>query len=139
MLALFFSVLAVLVASLIFPDLARFGGWGLVSGYLAVLLLPALLYAATAFYLRRSKEWAVVVGLVTASLHGVCAIGAFIASLYDFPYTLILSAIIAAWVLALWHLIQHLKHAAEAIRICNDNQQRGFEVLPLASETRGKR
>jgi hypothetical protein len=128
---------------LLFIILGLFGVVGLAAahtragivGSLTVILffgLPGVMYVITAIYMRRRQPWAVIVGLVVASLDGLFALLALLGSLMNVTRSPVLAIIALLWVLAMGQLIYQLAKSPVAMRADAQYQPRGFEVIPMA-------
>jgi hypothetical protein len=106
---------------------------------------PGLTYLVIAFYLKRRRRWAIVTGIVLASIQlliasvGACFFVVFLfsegAGMEDF--LLIPGAILGFAILASIQFICHLINSFEAIKYVSIEEQRGFEPLmvqPMDSE-----
>jgi len=95
---------------------------------------PGVLYLICSIFLKQRKFWAIVVGLVLASLHlvflfaGSFAYVAVLLSQEFSPWMIAPAVMIIAFILALAQLIYHLAKSFEAIKYPPD-EQRGFEPL----------
>jgi len=92
-------------------------------------LLPGILYAVFAAFLKRRHEWAIVALIVLASTHGLIALVATVAAAVS--ANLIITILCLLWVLALAQLIQQLSKSFGVLRLL-PLQGRGFEPVPLA-------
>ena len=95
--------------------------------------LPGAMYVVTAVFMRRRQPWAVIVGLVVASLDGLFALLAFLGSLINVANSPVMSIITLLWVIAMAQLIYQLAKSPAAMRAETQYQPRGFEVLPMAT------
>ncbi|HZK82737.1 MAG TPA: hypothetical protein VFC46_16755 [Humisphaera sp.] len=111
-----------------------------------VTLGPGATYLVIAFYLKRQRHWAIVTGIVLASMQLLIALvggGFFTVFLFSGgagmeDYLLIPAAIIGLVILALIQLICHLVNSFDAIKHVPIEEQRGFEPLmvePMDSES----
>jgi len=105
----------------------------------ALLLLfyigPGVVYLVTAIFLARRRFWAVVVGLVLASLQSLFvlfAIGSILIDIMRHPsrsVAMIPMVVMIFVILALAQLIYHLSRSFEAIRYAPVEDQHGFEPV----------
>ena len=95
-----------------------------------VYLGPGVLYLLFAIFLARKQRWAVVAGLILASIQSVFAAILFVFVLAQGPEAWLAIAICGLLVAALIQLIFHLSKSFEAIRL-SETEQRGFEPLPV--------
>lgn len=79
-----------------------------------VWLVPGVLYLICAIFLQRRQPWAVVLGLVLASLQAVAALALMVSSVFGALPAGIIGAMI--WEAALGQLIYHLAKSFDAIR-----------------------
>ncbi len=100
-----------------------------------VFVVPAVLYLIIATYVQQRREWAVIAGIVIASLHGLCAIVGLI-GLLILTHVTGLGFIIAPslgallFIAATTHLIYMLSRAFGALHVAGDaGGRRGFEPL----------
>ena len=104
---------------------------GVIGG---VAILPAIGYIVTSVFLRKRRPWAIVVGLVIASLHELVAVLGLVQSAVAFglgrgsPVGLV---VLILWVAALAQLITQLSQSFAAMRADPLGQPRGFEVMPV--------
>jgi hypothetical protein len=98
---------------------------------------PGVTYLVIAFYLKRRRRWAIVTGIVVASIQLLIVLAAtgFLA-VYLFnegprmeDALLIPAAIVGLAILALGQLIHHLAQSFEAVKHVPIEEQRGFEPL----------
>jgi hypothetical protein len=100
-----------------------------------MFMAPGVMYLVVGAFLARRKSWAVVVGIVVASVHGLFALLVFLRNLVVEPGNMVSLLIVLAWVAALAQLIYHLSQSFAAIRYESDHVQRGFEPLFHGSMT----
>jgi hypothetical protein len=95
---------------------------------------PGVLYLVCAIFLKQRQFWAVVVGIVLASIHllflllGAAFYIAVVLSEQFNAWMLAPMVMLLAFILALGRLIYHLARSFEAIKYPPD-EQRGFEPL----------
>jgi hypothetical protein len=95
-----------------------------------VYLGPGVLYLLFAIFLARRQRWAVIAGLILASIQAVLSAILFVVVLTQGPEAWLAIAICGLLVAALIQLIFHLSKSFEAIRL-SETEQRGFEPLPV--------
>ena len=114
--------------------------WSSVFG-VAVFFLPGVGYVVASVFLGRRQLWAVVVGLVLASVHALLVALGVLGMVVGLVSTggrepmplLIVLVIWGLLLLALGQLIYHLSRSFEAIKLPPYGQEvRGFEPLPVA-------
>lgn len=114
--------------------------WSSVFG-VAVFFLPGVGYVVASVFLGRRQLWAVVVGLVLASVHALLVALGVLGMVVGLVSTggrepmplLIFLVIWGLLLLALGQLIYHLGRSFEAIKLPPYGQEvRGFEPLPVA-------
>jgi len=137
MLAIIFLLIGTLVSFLLLMQggVPRRGGMLFTGAFLFFYVGPGAVYLVTAIYLKRRQFWAVVVGLVLASVQSLFVLfaiaGIFItvvrqsgASIAIFPV-----AVLIFILLALAQLIYHLALSFDAIKYAPVEEQHGFEPL----------
>ena len=119
----------------------RLGGASIVAGIAAAFyVLPGAGYFLCAVFLGRRAAWAIVVGLVLASVHMLLVlvslgtvVFAVVAGGGASGIGVIVSLLVSALVLAaLGQLIYHLARSFEAIRYVPVDEQRGFEMSVIS-------
>ena len=133
LLGLIFIAISMIAGAALFA-----GGRGMVQWFamaLAVLVFatPGVLYIVTAVFLKRGKTWAVILGIIVASLHALCALLACVGAILDAGRSPVVAIITVLWVVAMGQLIHHLAQCPAAIRADVVHQPRGFEVLPMST------
>jgi hypothetical protein len=120
---------------LITGGMARRGGMFLNAGILFLYVGPGAVYLVTAIYLKRRQFWAVVVGLVMASIQSLfvlLAIAGILITMVRQPgssIVLIPMGVLIFIILALAQLIYHLALSFDAIKYAPVEEQHGFEPL----------
>jgi len=99
-----------------------------------VYLGPGVLYLLFAIFLARKQRWAVVAGLILASIQAILAAILFVVVLTQGPEAWLAIAVSGLLLAALVQLIFHLSKSFEAIRL-TEITQRGFEPLPVQTLT----
>jgi hypothetical protein len=113
----------------------RRGGIFLTGGLLLFYVGPGVVYLITAIYLKRRQFWAVVVGLVLASIQSLfvlLGIAGILLTLMRQPavsIALVPMGVMIFVLLALAQLIYHLSLSFEAIKYAPTEEQHGFEPL----------
>lgn len=105
-----------------------------------VYLVPGVLYLVFSIFLARRERWAVIGGLVLASVHGALSLlalvsMALVAATGQVPGPAVIPLVVMALVVvALAQLIYHLARSFEAIRYPPFGvEERGFEPLNVAA------
>jgi hypothetical protein len=101
-------------------------------------LVPGVMYLICGIFLGQKRGWAVILGIVLASLHAIMTlllIGSIFGQLgsipgrSDSPMLIIISAIFLLILAALGQMIYHLAKSFESIRVYDAQTLRGFEPL----------
>jgi hypothetical protein len=107
----------------------------LTAGLFFLYIGPGVIYLVTAIYLKRRRFWAVIVGLVLASVHllfVLIVIAGLLITMSRHPAASValIPMILMIFVgLALAQLIYHLSLSFEAIKYAPVEDQHGFEPL----------
>ncbi len=107
-------------------------------GALLIYLIPGVLFLIFSIFLKRRQAWAIIGGIVLSSILLLIAVIALAGVLVNFatvghtPAALIGLVMSVLFVAAFTQLIIHLSQSFKALKYFPVDEQRGFEVAPVA-------